>query len=209
MRRTILFAWLSLGLGGLSGLTGCAADYRQLPERSLSGLPLEGRRWLFDAENTVVAALDAVDVAREAREEARGRQGHARRAVELAQQQAGRRGTELGVSAAQQRLALCDVQLQLAEARLRLARARVRKARLDLELDKARLIVRYDLVAERGFSLQPFEAQAASAQGAADATLREVEALAQKVLAQEDRARAARQQYIAKTGDHDSGVWLD
>lgn len=198
----------TLALCVLAG-PGCGASYRQLPDTALRDLPVEGKRWLYDAENTVVAALDNVDVARESLREADERIAAARRSIKAAEKQRATRGTDLGVKAAEERLRLAEAQRELAQARVELALARVRKARLDLELDKARLVVNYDLVAERGFTLQPFEAQATTGQADAERARQAFDAQAKKLEAQVEKTREARKAYIAQTNDHDSGVWLD
>lgn len=186
---------------------GCGGGLVRLPETALLGLPTEGRRWVYDAENAIVAALDGVDVAQEELREAVQQTERAQRSLQLAQAQK-ERGA-LGVQAAQERLRLCQMQRDLAEQRLVVARRKVGKARADLELDKARLVVTYDLLAVRGFSLQPYEAQAQGAARRVESAQGQAEALAHKVQEQEDRAHKARQSYIAQSGDHDSGVWLD
>jgi hypothetical protein len=187
---------------------GCGGGLLRLPDTALLGLPTEGRRWVYDAENAIVAALDGVDVAKEELREAVQQTERAQRSLQLSQQAQKDRGP-LGVQAAQERLRLCQLQRDLAEQRLVVAKRKVGKARADLELDKARLVVTYDLLAVRGFSLQPYEAQAQDAARRVDSAQAQAEALAHKVQEQEERAHKAQQSYIAQSNDHDSGVWLD
>ena len=199
-----------LGLVLLGAVPGCGgAGLTRLPESALLGLPNEGRRWVFDAENAIVAALDGVDVAGEGVREADEQIGRAERSLKAAEKRQKEKSTELGVQAARARLEWARLQRRIADERLELARTKVRKARADLELDKARLVVAYDLVAVRGFTLQPFEQQAQAAQGRLDAVQKGLDALGKKLQEQEEQMQQARQRYVAQTGDHDSGVWLD
>ncbi len=199
---------LSAGL-----LAGCGGGLLRLPDSALLGLPAEGRRWVFDAENAVVVALDGVDVAGEGLREAETQVARADKGLKVAQtkNQAGgdRQGAELGVQAAQAQLAAANGQRELAEEQIRLAREKVKKARADLELDKARLVTTYDLVAVRGFSLQPYEAQVQDTARRVESAQKQTDALAHKLQEQQEQTQNARQRYIAKTGDFDSGVWLD
>lgn len=194
---------------GVILVASCKGGFVRMPDKALIGLPSEGRRWIFDAENAVVAALDGVDVAMEGVREADEQRARAERSLRAAEQRRKSIGTDLGIVAARSRLAWAQLGQRLARERLELARDKVRKARADLELDKARLVVAYDLAATRGFQLQPFEAQALAATRRVEARQREVEALARKLQEQEDQMEQAQRRYIAQTGDHDSGVWLD
>lgn len=203
-RQPPLVAALLLALAACSG-----RSLQQLPDEALKDLPVEGRRWVFDAENAVVAALDSVDVAREQAAEAAEQLAGAQRSLKAARAQQPRRGTELGVQAAKAHESLLEMRLQVARERVQLARLRVRKARADLELDKARLVVTYDLAAVRGFSPKVYEAQAGTQAQAFTEQQRRVDALFKKAQALEEEARGARARYIAHSGDHDSGVWLD
>ncbi|MCS6912516.1 MAG: hypothetical protein RMK29_04500 [Myxococcales bacterium] len=194
---------------GVILVASCRGGFVRVPDRALTGLPTEGRRWIFDAENAVVAALDGVDIALEGVREADEQRMRAERSLRAAEQRRKSIGTDLGVVAARSRLTWAQLGQQLARERLELARDKVRKARADLELDKARLVVAYDLVATRGFRLQPFEEQALAAARRVEARQRQVEALARKLQQQEEQMQQAQRRYIAQTGDHDSGVWLD
>jgi hypothetical protein len=199
-----------LGVVLLGALPACGGGgLTRLPESALLGLPNEGRRWVFDAENAIVAALDGVDVAGEGVREADEQIARAERSLKAAEKRQREKSTELGVQAARARLEWARLQRRIADERLELARTKVRKARADLELDKARLVVAYDLVAVRGFTLQPFEQQAQAAQGRLDAVQKGLDMLGKKLQEQEEQMQQARQRYVAQTGDHDSGVWLD
>ena len=61
----------------------------------------------------------------------------------------------------------------------------------------------------RGFSIHPYEVQAQEAALSVAAAQRQTDALASKAKEQQEETQKARQRYIAKTGDFDSGVWLD
>ena len=199
-----------LGVLLLAALPGCGGGgLVRLPDSALLGLPPDGRRWVFDAENAIVAALDGVDVAGEGVREADEGLARAERSLKAAERRQKERGTDLGVQAARARLEWAQRARRLADERLALARTKVSKARADLELDKARLVVAYDLVAVRGFTLQPFEQQAQAAQARVDAVQKQLDVLGKKLQEQEEQMQQARQRYVAQTGDHDSGVWLD
>lgn len=201
-RRCLLVLCFSLAACADGGL-------RRLSPGALRDLPAEGRRWIFDAENAVIVALDGVDVANEGVRDAAAHVARAERGLKTARAQQAKRGTGLGVAAAQSRLDWALLQQKLAEEKVRLARAKVYQARTALELDRARLVTAYDLVAERGFSMQPFEAQAQAAARQLEAQQKQVDALGKKLLEQAEKVYRTRQQYVAQTGDHDSGVWLD
>src|SRR5205823_2965459 len=99
------------------------------------------RRWGVFASLLLIAGCGGDEEAHVAR---------AQRSLKAAQKQQQKRGTDLGVQAAQARLDLAVMRQGLAEKRLGLARLKVHKARAELELDKARQVVLYDLVAVRG-----------------------------------------------------------
>lgn len=203
--RVGLYLWVAL----LLSACGHGALGVRLPEQALLGLPPEGQRWVFDAENAVVVALDGVDIAQEDLRAASAAVERAQRSLEIARKHEREKGTDLGVRAARERLRGAELAQDLARQRVEVARAKVRQARAGLELDKARLVVTYDLVAVRGFQLAPFLSQSQEATQKVEAEQQRAESLSRKLQEQEEQARKAREEYIARTGDYDSGVWLD
>lgn len=210
--KAALLSWTAMAaVTALLTVAGCgeAHPMLRLPEGALSGLPTEGQRWIYDAENAIVVALDGVDQAKEGLQEADQLITAAAASLRAAKAQQARRGTDLGVQAAQARQQQAELQRSLWLGRLALARAKVYKARADLELDRARMVVQYDLVAVRGFQLRPYEEQAAAAARAVDERRRAEAALQQKLRDGESAWQKAHARYVEKSGDHDSGVWLD
>lgn len=200
----------SLGLlaamGALLAL-GCAAPSTRMPSVKVDDslrdeLPLEGRRWAYEAENEVIIALDRRDEAAQALVAAGRRLVEAERSQEVAK----KNGKAAGPAAArtQWRQAL------RAEARARLDAAElgVYCARASFELTKARLAVRFGFPVKKDY-VSPFEAQyesCAKEEAQVQQEVREAEVRAARAL---EGWRDSRREYVTQTGDHDHGLWID
>lgn len=166
-------------------------------------LPPEGRLWTYEAENEVIIALDRHD---QARAEAAAAEARVARAEE-AEEVAGKRGK--GESVAKARVEWREKQLEHARADVDATAAAIGCARANLELTKARLAIRFDLPIDDVDFVTRYEKQYDDC--AADLDKVRAEAEQAKVAAGKAREqwRKVRSEFVAKSGDHDHGLWID
>jgi hypothetical protein len=159
--------------------------------------------WTYEAENEVIIALDrrdqALDRVREAEEKIA--------AAEIAEDAADKRGK--GQESARARIEWREKQKEAAEAELRAAEVAIGCARASLELTKARMAERFDLPIDDLDFVKTYEDQYDAC--AEDLDKERLEAEQAKVAAGKAREhwRKVRSDHVAKTGDHDHGLWID
>ncbi|WP_157370650.1 hypothetical protein [Vulgatibacter incomptus] len=193
--RVLVAALVAAGCGASSA---ARIPSVRVDEEVRDELPLEGRRWAYEAENEVIIALDRRDDAREALARARARLGETEDAADRSKAKEPSRA----------KVAWREEQRRLADARLDEAEIGVYCARTSFELTKARLAVRFGFPVKEGY-VPPFEAQyeacakelAAASEGANAAEARAAKAL--------EKWRDSRREYVTRTGDHDHGLWTD
>ena len=173
---------------------GCGSSATVDPE-IIAVFPPEGRRWTYEAENEVIIALDRLDAAREQR-------GETQRDLEAIP----KKGPASAVHAARRRW--LQVQVELEETQIEEAETSVECARRNLELTRARLAVRFDLPVEEGF-VKPFERRYLDCARTREDISRRALQLETKVRTSKRAWYEARAAYVAKTGDHDHGLWID
>jgi hypothetical protein len=198
MRRLLPAATLlAMACGGPS------ASLR-VSEKVVGQFPPDARLWVYDAENEIIIALDNRDAA-QARVTATERDVDRAKVAEGAAK--GRAGAD---GPGRARVAWHEARRDHAESLVEAAEVSVICARAALELAKAKLVVRFDILGDdRKFSVKAFEKQH-------DVCARNLQARQTKAGTLRDRAkkaeeewRKARQDYIARTGDHDHGLWID
>lgn len=195
-------ALVLLGLASCAGAAGGRVSER-VSDDLVAMLPPEGRAWTYEAENEVIIALDRRDQAKE-------EVGHADlklEQAEAAEEAASKRGK--GLEVARARIAWREMQKEQASAALDAAEIAIGCARASLELTKARLAVRFDLPIDDADFVRTYEAQYDAC--AAELDRARLEAEEARVAAGKARAhwRKVRSDHVAKTGDHDHGLWLD
>ncbi len=165
----------------------------------------QGQLWVYDAENGIVVALDRLD-------EARDEYYRIRRQLELADKRidaAERRGKSLGVSVAEAWREQLRALRKWAISRVRLERLGVTTARAAVELAKAQVIQREDLLGGKDFNVKAFADQLQKLQQEYTSRKKLVRKRRRYARKLEDRWRKLRMRYVAQTGDHDSGLWID
>lgn len=200
-------ASLLLALPMLLGLVACGGGKlsHTISASKLKDMSRQGQLWIYDAENGIVVALDRLDEARDELYRVRAQQKIAARRIKAAE----KRRNSLGVNVAEAWEAHLDALEDWARARIRLERFGVLVAQASIELAKGQVIQREDLIGGKDFSLKDFKDQLQRLQTIYDKRRKRVRKMRRKARKMETRWRRMRQRYIAQTGDHDSGLWID
>lgn len=192
----------SLSFLACGGPTAAQRPSRLVDEELVRVFPPEGKRWTYEAENEVIIALDRLDTARDAEKKIE---------VEIARLEDARKAAEKrgsGMEIVRARKAFLEARLEQARGETAAMERGVACSRANLELTKARLVVRFDLPVEASY-LKPFESQYESCA----AKLVDAKKDADRLAAQAGQARQAwhkvRDDFVVKTGDHNHGVWID
>jgi len=200
--RKVSIAFTLLALASACASTATRMPGTRVDEKIRDELPLEGRRWAYEAENEVIIALDRRDDAAEVLAAARAKVEEAERAEDAASR------SGKAKEPAKALVAWREAQRRHAEARLDEAEVAVYCARTSFELTKARLAVRFGFPVKEGY-VKDFESQHESCskeKSEAAGAARDAEVRAAKAL---DGWRESRREYVNRTGDHDHGLWID
>ncbi|MFO0728013.1 MAG: hypothetical protein U1E65_29805 [Myxococcota bacterium] len=202
MKRALCLC-LALAATGCAGNASTRSLSRRVDNAVVSVFPEEGRRWTYEAENEVIIALDQLDSARDNRLEARTWLKLVDTALDTSDKRANK-----GKEVWEARREHAKAELKHAEAEVDAAELNVFCARALLELNKARLAVRFDLPVEDGF-VKKFEDQyEGCARDLKDAKT-EAEQRAQQAAEAKEKWHQTRADYVKKTGDHNHGLWID
>jgi hypothetical protein len=193
-----LAAALLLACGG-SGLSYVVAD------KKLDDMSRQGQLWVYDAENEIVVALDQLDEARDELRDIRYRIEKADKSVKRAD----KRGKPLGVEVAEAWLEYLEDLETWAEAQVKWRRLGVILARATVELAKAQVIQREDLLGGKDFDLADYREQYADFEQAMQKRGKRLAALRKKARRKEVQWWRIRHRFVAQTGDYDSGLWID
>jgi hypothetical protein len=189
---------LAVGCGGSSLDVTVSAS-------KLKDMSRQGQLWVYDAENGIVVALDRLD-------EARDEFYRIRRELKLADKRidaAEKRGKSLGVSVAESWRTHLEALRKWAISRIRVERLGVTTARAAVELAKAQVIQREDLLGGKDFNVKEFADQLQKLQEEYNSRRKLVRKRRRYARRLEGRWRKLRMRYVAQTGDHDSGLWVD
>ena len=156
MNRLCLIGVLAMVGAGCGG----AIDYVVDPDY-LKEVSREGQRWIYDAENEIVVALDKLDEAKDIRLKTRRRIKEAEKAVERAE----KRNQRLGVEVAEAWLSYLEALEEWVEENIDIMRLGVVVARATVELAKAQVINREDLLGGKGFAIGRLQGAVHLAQG--------------------------------------------
>jgi len=207
MKRATPTMWLMLVLLLALALPACGGPSASLrvSDKVVSQFPPDARSWVYDAENEVIIALDNRDAVRAKIEEIEKDIARAKGAVTAAKGRGGK-----GEEPAKARVAWHVARRDHADALLDVADVSVICAKASLELAKAKLVVRFDILGEdKKFSVKAFERQHERCARNLLYRNRAADKLRDKAKKAEGDWRTSRATFIRATGDHDHGLWID
>ncbi|GEM_PF-3594606 len=200
---------LSIAATALLFITACSGSAatrslsRRVDNTVVSVFPEEGRRWTYEAENEVIIALDQLDSARDSRLEAKARLTQVESALDSSDQRQGK-----GKEVWEARREFADNELKQTQIEVEAAELAVFCARALLELNKARLAVRFDLPVEDGF-VKRFEDQYEDCARDLKDAKTDAEKRASETVQAREKWHQVRADYVKKTGDHNHGLWIE
>ena len=200
-------AFTGVGLGLLAlvfaACGGPSASLR-VDDKVVAQFPPEARSWVYDAENEVIIALDTRDAAKARVREIEGDIARAKAALNAAKT----RGK--GEAPAKARLEWHEARKKHAESLVDAAEVGIICARAGLELTKAKLVVRFDILGDdKKFSVKAFEKQQEKCAKTLMEMQKDSDKLREKAKKAEAEWRRVRSEYVRSTGDHDHGLWID
>jgi len=198
----ILALLLAVPLLGACG--GSSLSY-VVDDDKLKDMSRQGQLWVYDAENEIVVALDQLDEARDELLDIR----HRLKAAEKSIKRAEKRRKSFLVQVAEAWLEYLEELETWAEAQVKWRRLGVVMARATVELAKAQVIQREDLLGGKDFDLADYRKQHADLEQAMEQRGKNLNNLRKKARRKEAQWWRLRHQFVAKTGDYDSGLWID
>lgn len=204
---TARHALVPLLVGATALLLGCGPPgiSHTVKMSHLKEMSRQGEMWVFDAENEIVVALDKLDEAKDARAYIRRQIKEAQEGVERAE----KRGNRMGVEVAEVWLSYLESMEEWAEENIDLHRFGVVVARGAVELAKAQVINREDLLGGKGFDMGDYQEQYNVLKAEYETMRKEVNGLRKRARKREKKWWHLRQRFVAQTGDYDSGLWID
>ncbi len=204
MTRThLILTVLCLALA-LPACGGPSASLR-VSDKVVAGFPPDARSWVYDAENEVIIALDNRDAVKAKIEEIERDIARAKLAVTAAKGRGGK-----GEEPAKARVAWHVARRDHADALLDVADVSVICAKASLELSKAKLVVRFDILGEdKAFSVKAFEKQHERCARNLLNRTKVADKMRDKAKQAEGNWRKVRADFVRATGDHDHGLWID
>jgi len=204
MKTTHLFVALVAAALLLPACGGPSASLK-VSNKVVAQFPPDARSWVYDAENEVIIALDNRDAVKSKIEDIEKDIARAKVAVTAAKGRGGK-----GEEPAKARVAWHVARRDHAEALLDVADVSVICARASLELSKAKLVVRFDILGEdKKFSVKAFEKQQERCARNLLARNKAADKLRDKAKQAENNWRKVRADFVRATGDHDHGLWID
>lgn len=182
---------------------GSSALDHTISASKLKDMSRQGQLWVYDAENGIVVALDRLDEARDEYYRVRDQLVRADKLISAAERR--RKGVRVAEA---WRDALRSLR-KWAIANVRLHRLGVLVANAAVELAKAQVIQREDLLGGKDTSVKDFQEQFRKLSDEFDARKKAVRAQRRLARRAEKSWRKIRLRYVARTGDHDSGLWVD
>lgn len=194
----LILGMLWLGCGAASISDTVDPDY-------LKDMSRQGQLWVFDAENEIVVALDKLDEARDDLSRIRRMIRLAERGVERAE----KRDNRLGVDVAEAWLSHLESLEDWADENIELQRLGIVVARATVELAKAQVINREDLLGGKDFDMRDYQEQYNSLKARFDRKQKRVDKRRKRARQREQKWWTLRRRFVAQTGDYDSGLWID
>ncbi|MCA9665865.1 MAG: hypothetical protein KC503_09765 [Myxococcales bacterium] len=191
---------LVLSAAGCGSSLSYTIDKKQLREASR-----RGQLWVYDAENEIVVALDRLDEAKDELHTVRLRIKKAERTIRRAEK--GGKGSAVRVAEAW--LVHLESLEDWAKLNVRLHRFGLRVARAAVELAKAQVIQREDLLGGKNFNVKDFKVQYDELKKRFDRARKRVRKMRRDARKKEQRWWTLRRRYVAQTGDYNTGLWID
>jgi len=203
-RRRLRPALLVIAAAVIGGCGSTSLD-NTIDADKLKDMSRQGQLWVFDAENGIVVALDRLDEARDELYRILRELKVAERRIEAAE----KRRKRLLVDVAEAWEKHLESLERWARANVRVERFGVLVARATVELAKAQVIQREDLLAGKDFDVKTYQEQYQELREEYLRRKKIVRKMRQRARKLEARWRSLRRRYVAQTGDYDSGLWID
>jgi hypothetical protein len=198
-----LMLMLTLTVVALAACGGPSASLR-VSEKVVAQFPPDARLSVYDAENEIIIALDLRDAARDKVASVESDIARAKSSLDAAKRRGG------GDGPARARVDWHEVRRDHAELLVDVAEVRVICARAGLELAKAKLVVQFDVLGEdKKFSVKAFQKQHERCNENLAKRQSKADKLRDQAKKAEGQWRKAREDFVARTGDHDHGLWID
>jgi chromosome segregation ATPase len=190
-------------LGGV-GCSGSKLSHRVDMDK-LKDMSRQGQIWIFDAENEIVVALDRLDEAREELSLIRLRKKQAEKSIEAAEKKRNRGAVEM----AESWMKYLEAMERWAKRRIEASEVGVTAAAAAVELAKAQVINREDLLGGKDFAIKDYQDQYKEWNQDHQKELKRAARLRKAARELEQRWWVQRRRFTAQTGDYDSGLWTD
>jgi hypothetical protein len=197
MRGGCLLALVLVGCGGPLSYT--------VDSDKLKDMSRQGQLWIYDAENEIVVALDKLDESKDNLLQIKRKLKAAERGLEVAEQRNNRPAVEM----AEQWIRHLESMETYSKERIEAHRLGVTVAQAAVELAKAQVINREDLLGGKGFEMKDYVEQYARLKKEYERELRRVNKLRKTARVLEQKWWTLRRRFIAQTGDYDSGLWIE
>lgn len=205
MKTSTVVIVVSVMVAALAGGCGSGTISEKVDMDKLKDMSRQGRLWIYDAENEIVVALDKLDEAKDHLSRIRRQIKRAQRGVERAE----KRKNRLGVQVAEAWLAHLEAMEDWAEENIDLQRIGVLVALATVELAKAQVINREDLLGGKDFDMKDYKEQYESFRQEYIDEISRIKKLRQRARKREKKWWKLRQSFVAETGDYDSGLWIE
>jgi hypothetical protein len=191
----------------ISFLPSCSPSNisKTVDQSKLKDMSRQGQLWIYDAENEIVVALDKLDEAIDAQRKIKQRMEVAERSLEAAEKRKHRGGVDL----AEQWIKYLEGMQAWARAQVEAQRVGVIAARAGVELAKAQVINREDLLGGKDFSVKDYQEQYDTWKKKFEEERQQVSKKWKIARTLEQKWWTLRQRFIAETGDYDSGLWIE
>ena len=190
----------------MAALAGCGESLSHTVDMDkLKEMSRQGQLWIFDAENEIVVALDKLDEAKDQLAQIKQRMKGAENSLSAAEKRNSRGAVEM----AEQNIKYLEAMEVWAKARIEAHRKGVIAAQAGVELAKAQVINREDLLGGKGFDMGNYQQQYDDLKKEYERELKRTNKLRGVARAEEQKWWTLRRRFIAQTGDYDSGLWID
>jgi hypothetical protein len=192
----------------LSALTllGCGGSLsHRVDMDKLKDMSRQGQIWIYDAENEIVVALDRLD---DAKDEQKAIERRLKKAEELVDK-AEKKGNRVAVEMAEEWVKYLETLQRWAKARIKAHETGVISAEAAVELAKAQVINREDLLGGKNFAIADYQTQYDEWKKEYERELKRAQSMRKNARKAEQRWWVLRRRNIAQSGDHDTGLWIE
>jgi hypothetical protein len=187
----------------LAACSGSVLD-KTVDSKNLHDVSRAGQLSIYDSENEVAVALNRLDEAKETLSKTRRRLEASKRSLQAAEKRGG--GAVETVEAWREALRGLE---KWARSEIEAADEGVTLALAGVELVKAQVIHREDLLGGKGFSIKAFQDQFDSTKARYDELRKEAAELRKAARKLEQEWWIKRNRHASQSGDYDSGLWID